>query len=314
MKKDINTDYKYIIFPLPLLQEIFENSDTAYSTIFDIGIYLSAMTQNVSEYSAIKQAMYCYYRGGLTRNLQEKFDNLVNSNILPVELEYCGFDSYEFNPEDEINAITDYIKTDPKLANDIIIFHQLRQIKDVINVAFNIESIINTYNSFYLKYQGFEHSPLVMIKIDTIFEYYHKKKSEFENILFAVYAAIRSLKGKGRDVVMTTQDIIFRRMVGAKNKQELDIILKNERIKAIYDKYNVRYQREKILNQLVARNFLSSKLGKNRRTFLSFTLSFPDLEKAVTNIIKKTNINYIIKQNKIKETNARRAISQNLSK
>lgn len=315
MKKNEESEYKYIIFPLPLLQEIFKKPKTGFNDIFYFGIYKTALAQNVNEdHNAVKQALYCFYRGGLTPYLEKRFDELIRNEVFSPDEDYNGFSCDEFGPYNEMDDINEYLKTDSDLLESLIEFHKLRQIKKVLNLEFDIQTAINTYNQYSEEYSGFKNMPLVMIKTTTMIEYSNKSKSEFEKVLFATFAGIKSLMGRGNDLLETTQNMIFYRMVGAKNKEALTEILKDKKVKSIYNKYSVRYQRDKILNHLVAKNFLMSKLGYNKRMYLSFTLKFEDLPEAISVRFKEKNINLKIKSNKIKELQARKDISRHLNK
>lgn len=189
------------------------------------------------------------------------------------------------------------------LADEITEFHRLRQIKDALDIEFDIESIISTYNKLHEKYNGFPKSPFVMIKTDVIFDFYKNRKTEFEKVLFAVYAGIRSIIGRKKKFCQTTHNMIFMRMVGAKNNEILPEILKDKNVKMIYEKYaEKRYQRDKVLNELVKRKFLSSKIGTGRRTYLSCSLNFEELSDEIIRSFEESDI-------KNKEKSARSKIS-----
>ncbi len=131
-----NEQYKYILFPLPLLQEVFKKPKNGISDIFYYGIYRVAIAQDVDEYSAIKQALYCYYRGGLTDYLKREFEWMSSHDVFCQDDYYSGFGTGgEFDPEDEISAISDYLEQEEDLKNIIIEFHQLRQVKAVLNLS-----------------------------------------------------------------------------------------------------------------------------------------------------------------------------------
>jgi hypothetical protein len=313
MNKD--TNYEYILFPLPLLQEIFKKPRTGFSEIFDFGIYKSASTQKVTKYDAIKQTLYCYYRGGLTSSLERKLNKLATDEIFNPDDEYSGFgaNGNEFNPDEEINAISEYLENDNELCKEITEFHQLRQIKDVLNIKFDIKSVSDTYYKLIKEYSDFKDSPLVMIRKEMMFDFYLHEKSEYEKVLFATYAGIRSIIGN-KKFCQTTQEMVFMRMVGAKNREALELILSDKKVKGIFNKYNVRYQREKILNELVARNFLTSKIGIKKRTYLSCTLSYDDLSLEIIEFIKEKNIKFKVKENKIKELEDKKIILRHLNK
>jgi hypothetical protein len=315
MTQDSDKEYNYILFPLPLLQEVFKNPQNGFSHIFNYGIYMTASTQDVSDENAIMQVLYCFYRGGLTRSLDQKLKKLVAKKIFIPDEDYNGFssDGKEFYPEEEVSAIRVYLPRDSTLHDEIVEFHQLRQIKDVLNITFDIEGVINTCKDLNKEYGGFPKSPRAMISTAMMFDFYKNPKSEFEKVLFATYAGIRSIIGQEKKFCETTQQMIFARMVGAKNNEALIEALKNEKIKAIYEKYTVRYQKDKILNELVGKKFLASKIAVNRRTYLSCTLGYDELTNEIKNKINRAREGGIqlVKAN---ERRAREKIRRHLEK
>lgn len=103
-------NFKYILFPLPLIQEIFKKPKSGFSDIFNVGIYRVSQTLQINEYNALKQLMYCYYRGGLTKSLQRELYRLEKGEIFYSDEDYNGFSCYEFIPDTEIESIYEYCK------------------------------------------------------------------------------------------------------------------------------------------------------------------------------------------------------------
>ena len=86
-------NFEYILFPLPLIQEIFKKPKTGFSDIFDVGIYRVSQTLRIDEYNALKQLIYCYYRGGLTKSLQNELARLEQGELFYSDEDYNGFSS-----------------------------------------------------------------------------------------------------------------------------------------------------------------------------------------------------------------------------
>lgn len=315
---EIEDRFEYILIYLPLIQEIFKKPKTGIDYIFDYGIYKSAMSQKISNRNALKQVIYCYYRGGLTNSIKEQIEDLIEdgSIIVGFDDDYNGFDDTFFDPYEEISSLESYFENgnNSALLNEMIEFHKLRQVKDVLNMRFNIETVMWNYNEIQRTYNNFEKEPMLMVKRDMMFDYLENEKTEFDKVLFATYLGLRSLMGRNNSLIETTQDMIFCRAFGAKNKKTLESILKDKKIKAVYNKYNNRYQREKIIDTLEALNFISAKVGYNRRTYISFTLNYDEISKAISDKIKEKNINYKRKINKINQLNAKNMILQHLYK
>lgn len=310
MKK--NEPYRYILFPLSLLQEIFKKPKTGFSDIFDYGIYKTASTQETTLDNAVKQSLYCFYRGGLTDSLKKKFDYMVYNNVFSPDEDYNGFNANEFYPEDEIQSITQHLHENQSLSDEIIEFHKLRQIKGVLNIKFSIEGIAETYKRLNKEYNDFKRCPLVMISKEMMFDYYLNQKSEYEKVLFATYAGIRSIIGN-KQFCQTTRNMIFTRMVGAKNNEALVEILKDKKVNGIYGKYTKRYHEEKIINELRAKGYIKSKIAIKRRTYISCSLDLDELAEEIKRLFDE-NIKCIIKRDKINELNAKKKILQHLNK
>lgn len=278
-------NFKYILFPLPLIQEIFKKPKNGFSDIFDIGIYRASQTLQITEHNIFRQALFCYYRGGLTDSLKNKFDQLEADHIFSPDAYNCGFDGNEFAPDVDIECISEYCKEDPLFQVDLEEFHRLRQMKEVLNMSFEISSVINTYYKYNIVYDSFKNQPLVSIKTQMMFDYYQNKKTDYEKALFAMYAGIKLIIGN-KDFAETTGNMIKCRMFGAKNKQELESILKDKKVMAGYSRYITDYHYKKMLKELIARGFLMSEVGYNRRTFVSCKLDMKGLEDAIVNLIK----------------------------
>lgn len=122
-------NFKYILFPLPLIQEIFKKPKNGFSDIFDIGIYRVSQSLEINEYNALKQLIFCYYRGGLTDSLQNKLNQLEEEEIFFRDDDYNGFNGHEFVPDEDIECIYEYCKEHQDFLNEIEEFHRLRQVK-----------------------------------------------------------------------------------------------------------------------------------------------------------------------------------------
>ena len=218
-------EYKYILFPLPLLREIFKKPKNGFRDIFNVGLYKTSKAQSISKYNALKQLIYCYYRGGLTDSLKKKLNLLEKEEIFYRDDDYNGFNGYEFVPDDDIENIYNYCKEYPEFQEEIEEFYRLRQVKDMLNLEFDIASICKRHKEYDKIYNGFKSQPLVSIKTGMMFDYYQNDKTDYEKALFAMYAGIRSIIGD-KNFAATTGSMIKCRMFGAKNQNELEIVLK----------------------------------------------------------------------------------------
>lgn len=299
-------NFKYILFPLPLIQEIFKKPKKGFSDIFDVGIYRVSQTLQIDEYNALKQLMYCYYRGGLTKSLESQLYNLEQHEVFYSDEDYNGFSSYEFIPDEEIESIYEYCEEHQELKNEIEEFYRLRQVKNVLEIKFDISSVAETYKSYHAAYNGFHNQPLVSISQKMMFDFYKNTKTDYEKALFAMYAGIRSIIGY-KDFAETTGSMIKCRMFGAKNQTELELILSDRKVKSAYKQYTTDYHYKKMLKELVVRGFLQSEIGYNKRTYVSCKLDMKGLEDAIVEHIKQKSLNFKVKQfenNRLKAINS----------
>lgn len=305
-------NFKYILFPLPLIQEIFKKPKNGFSDIFDMGIYRVSQTLQIDEYNALKQLMYCYYRGGLTKSLESQLYNLEQHEVFYSDEDYNGFSSYEFIPDEEIESIYEYCKEHQELKNEIEEFYRLRQVKNVLEIKFDISSVAETYKSYHAAYNGFHNQPLVSISQKMMFDFYKNTKTDYEKALFAMYAGIRSIIGY-KDFAETTGSMIKCRMFGAKNQTELELILSDRKVKSAYKQYTTDYHYKKMLKELVARGFLQSEIGYNKRTYVSCKLDMKGLEDAIVEHIKQKSLNYKVKQFENRRLQAINSINHRLN-
>ena len=277
--------YPYLLIPLPLIREIFRNPDRGINDIFDYGIYKSASTLEVDDTDAYKQVIYCLYRGGLTLSLQEKINTLIDEGVFNYDEVYSGFNGSEFYPEDNIAELDEYCNTDNTLKDEIIEFHKLRQGKNILELEYNIEAVADTYH----KYGTFEGYPIISVSVKMMLDYYSNPKDRYEKALFAMYLGIRSLIGN-RDYACTTADMVKCRMFGAKEKKELDFILKDASISKAYKSYTTKYHYTKMMKDLRVFNFIQSEIGYCRRTYISCKLSMIELADVIVRIKKEKSL------------------------
>lgn len=122
--------------------------------------------------------------------------------------------------------------------------------------------------------------PTPGIKTDFIFDV-KNKKNKMEAELIAGLIGIKSLIGQ-RKYTATYKNVIVCRMLGCKRKDELEQTLRGNLIlKAVYDTYSKRFHIDKLLNTLIARKFLRSKIAYGRQIFLSDELNYEELTAAI---------------------------------
>ena len=306
-------DYRYVRFPLPLIQGLYSSFPMGFVVFLRVGIYILSQDMKVDEMNAMKQALYCYYRKGLTASLQQRFDILLKKGFISVESEYTRFKNHEFVPEVDLYGLSKALSEDQALHDEIIEFHRVRQATSFLKMDLPTHLIINSYKYLFDMYGGFVKQPYVSMKTDFLLEYSGKLHSESEIMLFTTFAGIKSIIGNS-EYAGTTREMIICRMFGASNQQALAEVLKDEYTKTVYDKYSKRYQFEKLLDELVARGFIQSKIGWNRRTYVSCKLDYTQLTNAIKDAYDKKGMGSKIRSNKKKEGEAKRELALHLRK
>ena len=90
--------------------------------------------------------------------------------------------------------------------------------------------------------------------------------------------------------------------------------LKDKKVTAAYKQYTTDYHYKKMLKELVARGFLMSEIGYNKRTFVSCKLDMKGLEDAIINYIQNKSLNYKVKQVENNRLQALNSIKRRLNK
>lgn len=95
-----------------------------------------------------------------------------------------------------------------------------------------------------------------------------------ERALWAMYMGILSIIGN-KEFAQTTSSMIKCRMFGAKNKEELSVLLQDKSLKTAYEKYTTKYRYNKLLNIIQDRNMIT-EIALHRRTYVSVKLKNAD--------------------------------------
>ncbi|NDV64599.1 hypothetical protein [Bacteroides sp. 224] len=262
----------FILIPLPLLKELIVDAETI-NTMFHVGIYFTANKINVSENDAYKEFIYCIYRDlkGLTDQLIHTFHTMVD---FPYDEDYNGFDTSgnEFNPEEEFEYLLSYSEENPDFHHLLMAWYKIRQVYKMLEL--NTETVKYTILlvNEHLKKYSFEGCPFILLNGKVMMNIYTQKDKmqADERAVWAMYLGILSIIGN-KEFACTTSDMIKCRMFGAKNKDELTLLLKNKTFKKAHDKYTSKYQYHKLLNIIQDRNMIT-EIGLNRRTYVSYKL------------------------------------------
>lgn len=279
---------RYFQFPLMLIKKIHTNHDEAMEGIVSFAIVDYALKQEVCKEDAAKQALYNYSRGGGLRELKNQMDIYVSDNkITPNEL----FEKNKFNPEDGMFEIIELFEGNNSFRDLAIKNCQLSKINTFFEIAGpDNDTLLTQYNN--IKHEVTQHEekfgpePMPTIEKELFFDF----KNKPQPFLFAAYIAIRSLQGQ-KNFIATTRNVIFMRMLGAKSNKALADHLHDKYIAEIHHRFtrtdnSLRYNFNKIFNQLLNRGLLKSKIFErsvSRKIFLSTTI---DHDQLADNIIK----------------------------
>lgn len=298
---------RYIQVPLFLLNNIEKD----LCEIFDYGIYLYAKQLKLKNMSNVfRQVMYLYYHDKIGPCLKKKLDVYIIQGELTPQRDYKGFNTgdREFDSELQIEELRDICLKDAYLNEDLILYSKLKKAFEFLAVDASYETIIKNGKEYDTKRAVHEKQyggqPIAMFNLKILWQFYKSEKTPYEQELLKAYLAIKSLIGK-ESFAETTQAAIAMRMIGAKDENVLADFLKTNKNKALYEKYCKRYHIEKLFDNLLGRGFIKSKFSFGRRTYISTTLSFVELPKAVFEKKLKRNGSLKHLENQKKERSAR---------
>lgn len=293
---------KYIAFPLLLIRYIFIDPIRAFSDIIDYGIYRAAMGMSISAPEApYRQLTYEFIRQGLKMphgdsyrvpcSISQKLIKLREKDGYLDTLDYGGFspesDFEQFDCEEDINLLMEIADSDEHFRKEVDEWYRLCQVQDVVGVSFSVsehQQIKETYQRIESGFRGEPQVP-VSCKTSILLDRQDAPGTEHERAKLCLYLGIRSLIGRS-DIAVTTCEAIKSRMFGAKNKVELNSVLKDKKLAGIYDKWCTRYQFDKLMYELRAIR-LVNKISYGRNTIV--TCSLQDDNEFMEAIYKRIN-------------------------
>jgi len=291
---------KYMQIPLCILQELTKDPKKAFELMLSYGVAYYAKNIKYSMQDVTRQVMYDFYRN--QNILHQDLISYIVDNVA-IDEDYSGFNGSDFNPETEMQELEEAFKTDTELRelavkhyqmNQAVGFYNLNKIDRSERIKY-VESLKNKHESLYGK------QPMPSVNTAMLFSF----RDNPQNIeLFMAYVAIKSLIGQ-HNFTATNREVIVMRMIGAKSKEALELALKDKNLKAIYSKYILRYWFDKLVGELLTRNFLSAKIGFKRKIYVSTILDFQTLAVEIANFLKQRDL-------KKQEKQAKEIIEQHL--
>lgn len=239
---------RYLQFPLFLIRDMVINKEEVINKILTYGIYKYSTKFSYTKYDVCKNLVYDYYRkkGELTSYLSEKMDNYVESGLIVIDEDYCGFIGNNFDPADEIEQLETIFETDVEFRNRAIEYYQIKLSYDSLGITGNKENCIK--KGIEIEKQIKIKEPMPMLSKKLLFEFRDNEKTEFELTQLLAYMAIKSILGT-KQFVKTNKKHIVSRMYGYSSCTHLPNKPKPT-IEALIKKYSCRYHIDKLLRSL----------------------------------------------------------------
>jgi hypothetical protein len=246
-KETKHKNYSYIQFPICLMQGMILDYKQNISNIITYGIYKYTLVDiNIDECDAVRQCLYDNYRGDLRHELKYKLNN-SGFEWVGEDQDYNGFSGYTFQPDEEINELTDAIKQNERLKQLVIENYKLHlMFQSFGKVNISKDEIIQygetIDNSLPAK------SVFAMIKTDILLNYLGNEKTNYEVIQLAAFIAFNSIIGT-KKYSKTNYNHIMSRAFGYGSIKEISEF-ENTALSDVWTKYQKRYHREKLLSDL----------------------------------------------------------------
>ncbi len=279
---------KYITFALPMIRSIFVNPQNAINEIFMYGVYRASLNMKANRFNAYRQLLHCAMNKELKRDVPPKLMQLVIDSLDGADPEDMRNDYMAKNGSGTIDEslVDDFIVTHGnKLDDEVKEWYKLSQAADVLGILGNKRNFLEIgrkYNKIY----GRGEVP-VSVSQDLLFRFRDSMRTEYDRVRCAMYLAIRSLCANG--VAVTTSTAILWRMMGCKNKQELDVVLKDKKLKSVWAKYATKRQYRTILNDLITSNLVMEMRYCNRTCITASIKDESEFVEAVADKIRKIN-------------------------
>lgn len=267
-KSDTDSTARYIKVPLPMFRLLIQDKRNIKDVIA-YGVYLTAMSQQISVQNAVLQLLYAYFnqdsskeRVKLTGSLYSKLDYL-EGELGFSEDDYRGFypsNCGQFEPQalDDVARVLIVKKCEeyPDFASEVVEFHALRQVAELFNLNWlDVESMIKVHR----RYKHLDNYPVyAYANIKIMLEYMNdiKEKSDDDIACLLMYMAYKSIIGD-KEVAKACTELVTARMVGAKGRDELESIFKKySTAKKFYERYSKREVFERIRAKVVKYKFI----------------------------------------------------------
>ena len=253
-------NYRYIQFPLCLVQEILKDRNNGINLCLDFGIVHYAKTQKIELTNVARQLTYDYNRRSqkLTKNLYQVIHEAEEDGRFTAEEDWGIFQHDGGFAELNITEIEFIFESDSKFKEEAILHYQLHQATEFLGVSIGDEEIAiwryEMAKSIKDAYEGkFGLDAMPSIKPSFLTDFRDDPKQSIDLLL--AYIGICSLIGQ-RNFVPTSKPVILSRMIGAKSKAAYQRFSKNKESKAIVERFSKRWPMDRLLLSLAEYKFI----------------------------------------------------------
>ncbi|MBR3456165.1 MAG: hypothetical protein IKH26_12685 [Bacteroidaceae bacterium] len=283
---------KYLAIPIPFIRLLVTQPEKTDSVI-TYCLYEATIRMDPYPTDVLTQVVYEYVRHvrGQKSELPEEIinfiDDLVEDAKFGIDEDYMGFDSKgHFDPAEEVEQLGAYMHIrDPvyAIAREWFCVRRTWNSYDLQIPDFKrVRAVHNEYAAFHFPWK-----PFAWCKFDNLLKYLKRYNSgeltELERVVFAMYLALKSIKGE-KAYTHATESWIWARTFGVNKEADFqrEILENPKRAKAaeLYRKYSTRRMFDKLRKLLVKWEFVRSCFGKQGRgTFFSCFYDEKDLRR-----------------------------------
>ena len=276
----------FLLIPIQILKTLIEDRNIV-DTMFDVGIYQSALRNTVDRDVAYKQFVYCLYKHP-TRLTEDLLREQKRMKDFPFDEDHYGFNDgcdRGFVPEDEVSYLDRYADSNPIFEKLLFEWYRVYHMYNLLEL--NPETVKYTIKKVKdAKYDTIlDKCAYALLNRDVMYNISRDDalQTADERVLWAMYIGILSIIGN-KDYAQTTSSMIKCRMFGAKNSDELKLWRESSNFDKLYKTYTTKHKYQRYLNTIQDRGMIM-EIGLNRRTYVSF--KYDTLEELVLAIRKK---------------------------
>jgi hypothetical protein len=264
---------RYLQFPLSLLREFHIDKSNTINKIFQFGICHFALNHKRENdlNSMVNHFIYVNYQNKLPSVLEELFDGELEN--FGGNLDYKGFNGNgELEPfDEEREELINFFENNEYAKNLAFQLFDISLAKKYLRFMPSDDSyLLNAYGE--IKIATKEDVIFPMVNVDSLFNFINNEKNEFETMQFLAFIGIKSILGT-KKYIKTNYGLIFARAFGYNSVKDVPKALSKE-IQPIYDKYKIRWHRDKIKNELEDKWNLITYSNNTRGFYVSVDSKF----------------------------------------